>query len=101
MAGDMHKEKIVGTTVSGKKVAYKVLEGEALRTIYFVGGGKLPPCLEGKWSDVRQIEKVIEVYLSREEPLISPELKKEKDHKKAVSAAKNRPSKLKQPIKEK
>lgn len=102
MAGDMHKEKVVGKTKSGKQIAYRVKEGEALRTIYFVGGGQLPPCLEGGWTDTRQIEQRITAYLNRDdEPLVSPEVKQEKEYKKAVSAAKKRPSKLKQPSKEK
>lgn len=97
----MYKEKIVGKTKAGKEVAYRVKEGESLRTIYFVQGGQVPASLQGGWTDTRQIEQQIAVYLSQEEPLIPVEMKKEKEYKKAVLDAKKRPSKLKQPIKEK
>jgi len=101
MAGSMYKETIVGKTRSGKEVAFRVKEGESLRTIYFVGGGQLPPSLQGKWTDERQIRAQVTAYLNKDnEPLVAPEVKQAKEYKKAVSAAKKRTSKLKQPEKE-
>ena len=79
---------VVGKTLKGKEVSYRVPDNEALYEIAFVGGGQLPKELQGRWTDPRQIENAIKVYLSKE-------IKPEKDpYKEAVKAAKKRPSKL-------
>jgi len=89
----MSKEIVVGKTKANKKLAYRVKEGDALYTIYFVGGGNLPDCLGGLWTDSMQIENAINSYINREK-LCKPDQDK-KDYKANVRAAKNRPSKLK------
>lgn len=89
----MYQEIIVGKNKAGKKLAYIVKPNESLRTIYFVGGGQLPKELEGGWTDVRQIEAAIAVYLNKD-TLCAPDQEK-KDFKTSVSASKKRPSKLK------
>ena len=82
--------QVVGKTLKGKEIGYRVPDNEALYEIVFVGGGQLPSELVGRWSDPRQIENAINVYLSREIKVVP-----EKDEfKEAVKAAKKRPSKL-------
>ena len=83
-----HDPVVVGKTLKGKEIAYRVPENEALYEICFVGGGQLPSKLQGRWSDPRQIENAIKVYLSREVKPVKDEFKE------AVKAAKKRPSKL-------
>lgn len=82
---------VVGKTLKGKEVAYRVSENEALYEIAFVGGGQLPKELQGRWSDPRQIENAIKVYLSKEVKVVPVK----DEFKEAVKAAKKRPSKLK------
>jgi len=85
-----HEAVVVGKTLKGKEIAYRVPENEALYEIMFVGGGQLPKELQGRWSDPRQIENAIKVYLYRE---VKVEPVKD-EFKEAVKAAKKRPSKL-------
>ncbi len=83
----MYNQVVVGKTKAGKEVAYRVPQGESLYEIFFVGGGQLPAELTGSWTDARQIENTIKVYLSKEtrpEKVID-----------GLKAAKKRPNKLK------
>lgn len=89
----MYKETIVGKTKTGKELAYRVLDGDALYSIYFKGGGQLPSCLSGKWNDTRQIENAIVCYINKDKLCDADQEKK--DYKKSISASKKRPNKLK------
>lgn len=88
------KTTIVGKTKKGKNIGYGVRDGEALYSIYFPSGGEVPAALQGLWTDEWQIRNAIAAYVNKD-TLCEPQ-QKEKDYKKAVNAAKRRPSKLKQ-----
>ena len=90
----MYKETIVGKVKSGGTLAYRVMDGDALYSIYFKGGGQVPKELSGHWNDERQIVNAINVYINKNK-LCEPDQKK-KEYRQSVNAAKNRPSKLKQ-----
>jgi len=89
----MYKETIVGKLKSGKEIAYRVKQGDALYSIYLKGGGPVPDCLSGKWNDTRQIVNAINCYINKD-TLCEPDQIK-KDYKKSVAASKKRPNKLK------
>ena len=89
----MYKETIVGKIKSGKELAYRVKDGDALYSIYFKGGGPVPECLSGQWNDPRQIVQAITTYINKD-TLCKPDQEK-KDYKKRTLAAKKRPNKLK------
>ena len=89
----MYKETIAGKTKAGKELAYRVMDGDALYSIYFKGGGQVPECLGGRWNDTRQIENAIVCYINKDK-LCDADQKK-KDYKKSIAASKKRPNKLK------
>ena len=89
----MYKETIVGKMKSGKELAYRVMDGDALYSIYFKGGGQVPECLSGQWNDTRQIVNAITCYINKDK-LCAPDQAK-KDYKKSIAASKKRPNKLK------
>ena len=89
----MYKETIVGKVKSGKELAYRVTDGDALYSIYFKGGGQVPECLSGRWNDTRQIELAIICYINKDK-LCAPDQEK-KDYKKSIAASKKRTNKLK------
>ena len=89
----MYKETVVGKTKDGKELAYRVMDGDALYSIYYKKGGQLPECLSGAWNDPRQIENAIISYVNRYK-LSEPDQAK-KDYKKNISDSKKRPNKLK------
>jgi len=62
----MYEEVIVGRTNAGKEIAYRVKEGEALKSIYFTSGGQVPACLDGLWTDERQIVNQVNAYLAND-----------------------------------
>ena len=94
----MYKETIVGKIKSGKELAYRVKDGDALYSIYFKGGGPVPAELSGSWNDTRQIVNAITAYINKD-TLCEPDQAK-KDYRKRTLAAKNRPNKLKHKEKE-
>ena len=77
---------------------YKINENEVLYRIYSIGGGLIPECLKGTWTDIRQMEIAVKAYLGRNE-LSKPE-KEAKQKRKNVIEAKKRPNKLKHPEKD-
>ena len=89
----MYKETIVGKTKDGKELAYRVMDGDALYSIYFKKGGQVPKALSGHWNDTRQIENAITCYLNRD--LLCPEDQAKKQLKTNLSDSKKRPSRLK------
>lgn len=56
---------------------YKTPNGKELETYYegyltkvrFIGGGELPDCLKGSWTDTQKAELCIIKYLNDKEPL--------------------------------
>lgn len=90
------RETIVGKTKAGTKVGYRVKDGDAMYTIYFVGGGQLPANLEGMWTDERQATIAIGKYLNKDK-LCAPD-QKIKTEKKNLRESKKRPSRLKQKV---
>lgn len=56
---------------------YKTPNGKELETFYegfltkvrFIGGGQLPECLNGSWTDVQKAEQCIIKYLNDKEPI--------------------------------
>jgi hypothetical protein len=89
----MYKETIVGKLKSGKEIAYRVKQGDALYSIYMKGGGPVPDCLSGKWNDTRQIVNAITCYINKDK--LCPVDEEKKQYKKRTAAAKARPNKLK------
>lgn len=77
---------VVGATKAGKEVAYRVPENESLYKVYLVGGGVVPASLLGGWTDARQVENAIKVFLARHD--------KTKPAPTGLKAAKKRPNKL-------
>ncbi len=87
------KTTIVGKTKKGKNIGYGVRDGEILYSIYFPSGGEVPEQLTGMWTDEWQIKNAITAYINKD-TLCKPDQEK-KDYKKALNAAKRRPSTLK------
>ena len=56
---------------------YKTPKGKELETFYegyatrvrFIGGGELPECLKGSWTDTQKAEQCIVKYLNDKEPI--------------------------------
>ena len=89
----MSREKTVGKTKKGKEIGFRVKEGDALYSIYFVQGGALPDSLTGMYTDSRQCEIAISNYLNQ--GALLPEEQAKKEFKKSLAASKRRPSTLK------
>jgi len=77
--------------IEGTKFAYKIHENEVCYRIYCKGGGQIPECLSGQWTNPTLIKNAVNAYLRKGEKQLTPEQEK----RKKVLAAKKRPSKLK------
>lgn len=62
----MYDTVIVGKTVAGKEIGYKVPEGKAFYEIFFTTGGEIPEELSGGWTDARQIMNRVTAYLYKD-----------------------------------
>jgi len=76
----MYDQVVIGKTLAGKQIAYRVPEGKSLYEIYFVGGGKVPHDLTGNWTDTRQIINAVKAYLFRDSQskITKPKVKSKK-----------------------
>ena len=77
--------------IEGTKFGYKIHENEVCYRIYCIGGGQIPECLSGQWTNPGLIANAVNAYLRKGEKQLTPE----QEHKKKVNEAKKRPSKLK------
>lgn len=72
---------------------YKTPNGKKLETYYegfatkirFIGGGELPDCLKGSWTDTQKADQCVIKYLNDKEPIHI----KEKDENGIVQTIKN------------
>lgn len=72
---------------------YKTPKGKELETYYegyatrvrFIGGGELPECLKGSWTDPQKADQCIVKYLNDKEPIHI----KEKDANGIIQTVKN------------